>query len=616
MLRRLLTLAFLAVLALARPAAAQTRHLSPRDLWPEATAAIESGDLKSSEQRLNELLEAGKALGIRRFPIYAESAASLARLAAAEGDAEAMQWSLGAAKKLDPVSPAVAFTAADLSRSRSGPFPAVGALFDAFGRITDDYRTATIARGDLVVLACSVLAVLAAVFAFALLLRYGRAAAHDLREVLSRRFRAGTSTVLAVAVLFLPLFLWLAPFWLVLYWYVAFFAYAGVAERVAIATILILIALAPVALASTSYRLATLATPLMRGTIAALESSYYPDALGRVQELLATAPQEPELHLLAGNLMLQDGKEQEALVHFRKATEIDERIAGAHLNIGNLHFANNDFLAAITKYSRAAEIDPAMAIAHYNHSVASGELYRFDEQGQQLEQARRRDRALVERLLANPRAQKVVNYQLPLDAAWRLNRRLAQNDQVRELYGQYASFDAVRALLNPISIGALVALVAAPFLALRRRRHGTAGACIKCGRTFCHRCKASRESATYCTQCIHIYLKRDGVSLDTKRAKLAEVQSFQMRSLRVKKLFSMFVPGWSYLADGAVTRGLIIGGLFSLAVVTAVLVGRLAPIASPAEFMREAVRATAIAVAAILWIVTLVPVIREKPAAG
>src|SRR6202022_816048 len=91
------------------------------------------------------------------------------------------------------------------------------------------------------------------------------------------------------------------------------------------------------------------------------------------------------------------------------------------------------------------------------------------------------------------------------------------------VFGNYAYFDPASSAPNPITIGAGLALILALLLWMKRRSSGFAGSCIKCGRTFCHRCKSARESATYCTQCIHIYLKRDGVSLDTKRTKLEEV---------------------------------------------------------------------------------------------
>jgi len=48
------------------------------------------------------------------------------------------------------------------------------------------------------------------------------------------------------------------------------------------------------------------------------------------------------------------------------------------------------------------------AIAFYNDSVASGELYRFDEQGQKLEHAKKIDKDFIEQLSQNPSPQKIA----------------------------------------------------------------------------------------------------------------------------------------------------------------------------------------------------------------
>jgi hypothetical protein len=133
----------------------------------------------------------------------------------------------------------------------------------------------------------------------------------------------------------------------------------------------------------------------------------------------------------------------------------------------------------------------------------------------------------VERLLAHPPPQKIVMYRMPVDVAWQMSEELARTGKAHDVYGSFATFAPGRSIRNPLTVGALAALLIAIAIWARRRGAGFAGKCIKCGRTFCHRCKSAHESATYCTQCIHIYLKRDGVSLDTKRSKLADVQRYQ-----------------------------------------------------------------------------------------
>lgn len=584
----------------------------PRELWPQITLAAQGGDFPAADSRIAEMLENGKALGIRRYPIYAEAATALAREAARQNDADLAAWGISAANRLDPYSPAAPFTAADLARDRSDWGTALQSLFRGFGKVFSDRATATLARSDMLIVFTAALFLTAVAFALILLFRYGRAAAHDFRESLSPRFRAGMTTVLAFALLFLPLFLWLGPVWLILYWLLLFFGYARTVEKVFIVILFLLLAGLPVLLDWTAYRIAGVETPIVRAAIASTEQSYDPDASRRLRELIQAAPDEPLLHLLAGNLAVQEGDEQDALSHYRRAVELNDGLAGAHLNIGNLHFFNNDHLAAINSYSRAAERDDRMAIAWYNSSVASGELYRFNDQASSLDEAKTRDRGLVDRLVASPPVQKIIMYKLPLGEAWALTDRVTDSGTGRELFGNYASFFPSRSALNPLTLGAIGSLALALILFTLRRSSGFADSCIKCGRTFCHRCKSGREASTYCTQCIHIYLKRDGVSMDTKRVKLTEVQKHSKRHVRLKKILTSFLPGSAQLLDGATVRGLVLVTLFLVLVSLAFLIGRLAPLAPPAETMRFFVRVVAISLAVILWLAVSIPVYRQR----
>ena len=149
-----------------------------------------------------------------------------------------------------------------------------------------------------------------------------------------------------------------------------------------------------------------------------------------------------------------------------------------------------------------------------------------------------------------------------------------------------------------------------------RKRSQYANACIKCGRTFCYRCKSARESTTYCTQCIHIYLKRDGVSLDTKRQKLEEVARHQTAVTRRNRLFATFLPGSAQLMEGRTVAGMLGVFFFAFFVVMALLVGRLGPALGPtADVAQMLVRVAAIAIAVILWLFLSLPVYRRRAAA-
>ena len=611
--RRLAAAALVLVaMASARGASAQT---APRDIWPQATSAARDGDFDTAAKKTSELIATGKTNGIRTFPSYAAGAAALASESKTKSP-ELAAWAEKASRDLDGRSPSVAFNEADRAARSNGFASALPLAMQGFARALANYRTNTLSRADLLIVGCAAVLVTAILLALALFIRYGRSAAHDFRELLSRRFSGGSVSVLAFALLVLPLFLWLGPMWLLFYWFALFFGYAGWLERAAIVIVLLLVALVPIALDAAAHWIAGVDSPVVAAAISSADDSYEPDALRRLQDLIAVVPDDPMLHVLIGNLQAFEGLDDQANVHYRRAIQLRPTYAGAHVNLGNLLYLNNEFQAAMAEYEKAEAADPRLATAFYNHSVAAGETYKFDLQKEMIAKTRDVDAAFADRMGRNQPPQKIVMYKPPIAEAWKISDRLANRPAARALFGNYSTFEPMRAATSPITIGAIVALLLALLLFVLRRRTGYANACIKCGRTFCSRCKSARESTTYCTQCIHIYLKRDGVSLDTKRRKLEEVGGHQTGVTRRNRLFATFLPGSAQLMEGRIVAGLLGVFLFAFFVFTAVFTGRLGPALGPvADVAQTIVRTIAIVLAVILWLVLSLPVYRRRAVA-
>ena len=590
---------------------ARGEQVAPRDVWQQATSAVDSGDLDAATRAGNQLIDVGKSYGIKNFPQYAESAAALARQSMKRGNRLAADWGNKFADQLDANDPSVYFSKADEASAQRNWGHAIPTAFRGFTSVFKKYRARLLSQSDFLIVGVATIALCAIVFAIALFVRYGRSMAHDFREILGKRFHGGSVTVLAFALLFLPLFVWLGPMWLLLYWFVIFFAYAGVVERALIIVLALAIAALPVVLDLNSHWIAGVDGPVVLSAIASEEQSYYPEALHRLQDVVNVAPDSAMLHLLLGNLNLQEGNETEAAAQYRRSVELRDS-AGTHVNLGNLHFLDNDFAAAITEYARAEELDPKMAIAFYNHSIASGETYHFDDQAKELDQAKKIDRGYIERVMSNPPSQKIVMYRPPISEAWDTSAKIARSGAARALFGNYSVFDPLVSARNPMTIAGLLAAIFAPLIFLKRRSHGVAGSCIKCGRTFCPRCKSGRESTTYCTQCIHIYLKRDGVSVATKRTKLEEVGQHQSGMLRRNKLVATFLPGSAQLLEGRTVAGFIGLFIFFFCVCLALMVGRLAPVLAPGELAKMIVRVLAVVIAVVMWFVMTLPVYRRR----
>jgi hypothetical protein len=88
-----------------------------------------------------------------------------------------------------------------------------------------------------------------------------------------------------------------------------------------------------------------------------------------------------------------------------------------------------------------------------------------------------------------------------------------------------------------------------------------------------------------CSQCVHVYLKKGGVAIETKLKKAEDVKRWKAREELKRRVLNLVFPGASSWMDNEVLRGLVPLSLFVLALLLAfgrgVLFGSSRPGPSP-----------------------------------
>jgi len=103
------------------------------------------------------------------------------------------------------------------------------------------------------------------------------------------------------------------------------------------------------------------------------------EALVHFQEALQIDSRYARAHYNLGNLFHRMGKDDEAMVHFQEALQINPRYAEAHDNLGSELFSKGRVDDAIVQFEQALQIDPRNADAHYNLGCALLSSGRLDE---------------------------------------------------------------------------------------------------------------------------------------------------------------------------------------------------------------------------------------------
>ena len=123
--------------------------------------------------------------------------------------------------------------------------------------------------------------------------------------------------------------------------------------------------------------------------------------------------------------------------------------------------------------------------------------------------SRNQDSEGLDRLLERGQGTEVIDARLSLgEMSWRiLGESMGPQATESSIWSGIRRGSSVAGI-----VATLLALVA--FLVVGGR---PAQRCLRCGLAFCHRCKSDREDTDHCSQCVHLFLKQDGLPPAARR---------------------------------------------------------------------------------------------------
>jgi tetratricopeptide (TPR) repeat protein len=610
--------AFLVAFALllgARPAASQvlvapgeSNEIAFRKLvrgqWYGWLAALEEGDVPLERAKIDEILRHAQKIEIRRMTDLALSATLLGRRELSGGKREIAREAFLAAVRLDPDLPEPRWARVSLAASTRAWGELVPDLLGALRATFADResRRVVLLRAVLVFLITAALAALAALVV--LLARHGPRLIHDLRESADSVLH-GRATGLAVAAfLFAPLLLSLDVLWLALFLLVLVVGYATFEQKIAIVLALLLsIPLLP-ALDRVAYELTISSSPILRAAEALEESRYDQRVLDNLEAAKNISPEDVDIRFLLGRFYQALGQNDRAIAEYTVGSQIAPRDIRCLVNRGNIRFVDGDLGSAQEDYQEALKRDSRSIPARYNLALLYAETFRTIEAAQTLQEARALDAHAVQSFQETPTLVKVVSIGFSPEEARRKIEKMERDTRARRLLGHYRSWDLRAGFLVPIVPGILLAIVAAVLLDRSRKQgRGYASECQKCGRAFCRLCKPPGESALLCSQCVHVYLKKDGVAIETKLQKLEDVRRQRSFQVRMRLVLNTLLPGSGAFLDSRVFAAAVAFGLFAYSLLSLFLRDSLAALPRPSLSAGTPALVFWLAVALAGWIV-------------
>ena len=517
-------------------------------------AVAGAASAEEQDQLVSEMGDYCVERGLKPAPDVADALLSLGIEARGAGDWEKFRRLARFAATFAPDYPPVHLALAEAARHQEG-FLSSEALFETMATaftLLKNVETRWLALANLATWLRLAAGLLLMILALLLLIQYQALLRHDVREWLGGS-EARWVGIAGWVVIFLPSLLFLAGYWWIVYWAGLFLLYARWSERIAV-LLAVALFVASGTLQITAYQKLYLAQSAPNvSNIRCYANRIDVSRDGYLaSHLTASDPLRETYAFLLANRYLLHGSYLKAEGLFQDVIKANPMDANAGNNLGCLYFYENRYQEAIQQFSRAIQNRPDMALAYLNRAMAKTKVFDFSGSREDQDQARRLDASLFRRYnLTQTEEWSPIPAWMPIGASSRISETLDahRTTLIRGAAKPGASWLS-RTLAPAFSLWAILFVLAFLTVAIVKKAGFFAHACFKCGQPFCARCKTSLEFESFCSQCVHLYIKQDGVSPEARLRKNYEVDQHLKAQKVQRAVFSLLAPGTTHFFDG------------------------------------------------------------------
>jgi tetratricopeptide (TPR) repeat protein len=514
------------------------------DTWTNFQTSLERGDGDSANQSLAQLIQLKNRNAIPGLPEFAEAAVQEGnRKMEKKRLAEALSY-YTAGSALDPsfadayYGQARVYFAQGLAKYRYG----VMSVVQGFAAPRSSFRGKIYLYSKLVLIGLVALIACAAIYALILFLKYNRLLRHDAEEKLGPKISPLATHFLIWVLLTLPVLLFFGPLWLVPFWLAIFVAYGRLTERIfAIFFLVIFVCAFPLYRGIAKYANAA-SDPMLASYINAISGGPNPKVVLDFERYVADHPADRDARIMLAYLYKNNEMYEEAAAILQRMMLDAPDDARAPNNLAVICFRQDETEYAVRLTQKAVQISPRNAVYKYNLSTMLRAKFNFAQAQKLIDEAKAVDPTLFADGGPGP-AQPLLDVVPSADFI---------RKKIETKVGDPRQF-----FMSPFTIVSGALLLLAIFLCLTVRNGLHAHRCVQCGQAFCRKCQTVDRSYGFCIQCLHIFVKKDGVSPASRRTKMSQIENYSKKQKLLRLLGGILVPGSADVYDQHILKGVV-----------------------------------------------------------
>lgn len=384
-------------LELTSPVRQQLRFLT--ESWLAWTRAYYQSEPDVAEGALDQLLSTAGQLGMSHLPDLSAAASAFAMQAAREDDFTRAEWTLAAARRLDPGRPETDFAAAAVSRLAGDWVGAARHTLQGYAVAFKQSSLRSIWLHNVGLWLIYTFLLSSGLFVALQIATKGGALLYDLARFMSPPLPLTTADLLTVVALLWPLLLPSGLLWLAIYWSVLLWGYGSLSEKLVFVLLWLGLGVAPLLLTAQQRAVQLTLAPPVRAVDNLAAGRLYGSFFSDLATLRTLAPDHPVARELTADLHRRFGQWEHARSLYNTLVEGSElrgrQAAAAHNNLGVYHHRKKDFGTAVNYFRQATQEDSRLPESFFNLAQAYSQLYKFSDSNLAMAEAKELDRTRV-----------------------------------------------------------------------------------------------------------------------------------------------------------------------------------------------------------------------------
>lgn len=532
-------------------------------LWFKRKAFLNANRIEEAERHMEMLKFFCQQEGIRRLPTIARALTFEGINYFQEGNFEKAKTSFNHAIGFDPflAQPRIEL-AKTYWKSEGGIWNALKELIKAISFFVQSFWTVIIISSNFTLIILISLGALFIFFSSLMAWKYNKHLRHELVEYYEGKGSKSGARLMSWTILWLPLFTIVGVLFIFFYWPIIFFRYMNRKEKIISFAFFMMFFFVIFSLMMVRSVFNVAVDEEVKISLESASGSYDPEKIIKLQEQIKNHPDDPTYHFLIAGIYKRGGYYQESFNHYMKVLDLNPVSYQALNNIGNIFFKFGQFSQAIIYYKKALNINSKFILAYMNMSLAQTESFHFKDAEETMRKARVIDAKEAARWISGKGEQEhaeAIDATIDTTNIWKkalagkasLNSSGVPMEEKSSRYGVY---------INMLSLTSFLSLVIL-FILIPKGRSSVVQ-CIKCGRISCLNCGYYKEFPNYCTHCVHLFIKKDGLEPNAESIKQKEIRKHKLIQRNVSRILGFAFPGSRQMIEDKSFSGIFLAFLW------------------------------------------------------